>query len=97
MSSKSYTNKGAFSVQANRIKQKRRLLNLSQKKVSTISSFSITTISRIENGTCPTEGYYRALESVLDHYLKTYKGELLKYHKEKADFHLEMVKILEEI
>lgn len=97
MDSKFYTNKGAFSVQANRIKQKRRLLNLSQRKVSTISSFSIATISRIENGACPTEWCYRALESTLDYYLKMYKEDLLKYHQEKADFHLEMVKILEEI
>lgn len=97
MDSKFYTNKDVFSAQADRIKTKRRLLNLSQRKVSTLSSFSITTISRIENGVCVTEGYYRALESTLDHYLKIYKEDLLKYHQEKVNFHLEMVKILEEI
>lgn len=92
-----YQNKGVFTQQARRIFVKRQLLRWNQKTLAKISQTSITTISRLERGTSPSEYIYRVVESVLDTNLQSKKKELLTYYREKLDKVQEIINYLDKI
>lgn len=96
-SSEFYSNNGVYGEQAKRIRLKRRIANFSQSQLATTTKLSVTTISRVENGTCVIDTKYKIVERTLDKFIAKNKKELEEYHRSRIAFHEEILSLLKTI